>query len=159
AEAIADREYPVAHLAVLRDYWALTKPEVNFLIAIAAAAGFYLGSRPHVEALSSMALLRTVLGTLLTASGAATLNQYIERRFDAQVRRRAGGPLPLRRVDHTTALRFGLVLSSSGFIFLAVTTNALTGLLALLTLAISLGVYTPLKRKTALCTFIGALSG
>jgi protoheme IX farnesyltransferase len=159
AKAIADRQLPVAHLALLRDYWALTKPEVNFLIAIAAAVGFYLSCLPHLETLSAMALLHTIFGTLLTASGAATLNQYIERRFDAQMRRTARRPLPSGRFDHIAALRFGLVLSSSGVIFLAATTNALTGLLALLTLAIYLGLYTPLKRKTALCTFIGALAG
>src|SRR5262245_4706366 len=123
AKAIADRQLPVAHLALLRDYWALTKPEVNFLIAIAAAVGFYLSCLPHLETLSSMALLHTIFGTLLTASGAATLNQYIERRFDAQMRRTARRPLPSGRLDHIAALRFGLVLSSSGVIFLAATTN------------------------------------
>jgi heme o synthase len=63
------------------------------------------------------------------------------------------------RLDDTAALRFGLVLSFSGVIYLAMTTNAVAGLLALLTLANYLGMYTPLKRKTALCTFVGALSG
>ena len=159
AKAIAAQESPVARFAMLRDYWALTKPEVNFLIAIAAAAGFYLGCRPHVDPLSSIGLLHTVLGTLLTASGAATLNQYIERRFDAQMRRTARRPLASGRLDDTAALRFGLVLSFCGIIYLAMTTNALAALLALLTAAIYLGMYTPLKRRTALCTFIGALSG
>jgi heme o synthase len=159
AKAIAAQENSVARFAMLRDYWALTKPEVNFLIAIAAAAGFYLGCRPHVDAMSSMGLLHTVLGTLSTASGAATLNQYIERRFDARMRRTASRPLASGRLDDTAALRFGLLLSFAGVIYLAMTTNALAGLLALLTLANYVGMYTPLKRKTALCTLIGALSG
>jgi protoheme IX farnesyltransferase len=159
AKAIAAQENSVARFAMLRDYWALTKPEVNFLIAIAAAAGFYFGCRPHVDAMSSMGLLHTVLGTLSTASGAATLNQYIERRFDARMRRTASRPLASGRLDDTAALRFGLLLSFAGVIYLAMTTNALAGLLALLTLANYVGMYTPLKRKTALCTLIGALSG
>ena len=144
---------------MIRDYWALTKPEVNFLIVMATAAGFYLGSPEHLDAASLMALLHTVVGTLLTASGAATLNQYIERRFDAQMRRTARRPLASGRLGGTAALRFGLVLSFAGVIYLVATTNALASLLALLTLTSYLGLYTPLKRKTPACTFIGAWSG
>src|ERR1043166_9961625 len=103
AKAIAARDDSIARRAVLRDYWALTKPEVNFLIAIAAAAGFYLGSRSHVDALSSMRLFHTVLGTLLTAGGGAALNQHIERRFDARMRRTARRPLASGRLDDASA--------------------------------------------------------
>jgi protoheme IX farnesyltransferase len=159
AKAIAARDDSIARLAVLRDYWTLTKPEVNFLIAIAAAAGFYLGSRSQVDALSSVRLFHTVLGTLLTAGGGAALNQYIERRFDARMRRTARRPLASGRLDGASASRFGLALSSSGVVYLAIATNALAAALGFVTLAIYLGMYTPLKRRTSLCTFIGAFSG
>ena len=78
--------------AVLADYWTLTKPEVNFLILITTFAGFYLASpASHWRILL---LFNTLVGTMLVASGTGTLNQYIERRFDAQMRRTAGRPLP-----------------------------------------------------------------
>ena len=75
------------------DYWALTKPEVNFLILITTFAGFYLGCANAGQQLSFLALFNTLFGTLLVASGTGTLNQYIERKFDAQMRRTARRPL------------------------------------------------------------------
>jgi heme O synthase-like polyprenyltransferase len=52
---------------LLSDYWALTKPEVNFLILITAFVGFYLASAG--ERFSFAGLFNTLLGTLLVASG------------------------------------------------------------------------------------------
>ena len=76
----------------LSDYWALTKPEVNFLILITTSVGFYLGCASEPREFSFLALFNSLLGTLLVASGTGTLNQYIERKFDAQMRRTARRP-------------------------------------------------------------------
>jgi protoheme IX farnesyltransferase len=70
--------------SALADHWTLTKPEVNFLILITTGVGFYLGCRNEAQPLPFLALFNTLLGTLLVASGTGTLNQYIEREFDAQ---------------------------------------------------------------------------
>jgi heme o synthase len=149
--------------AALADYWALTKPEINFLIGIATFAGFYLGctdlGRPVPHAFPFLLLIHALLGTLLMASGAATLNQYVERRFDAQMRRTARRPLVAGRIQPAAALRFGIFLSASGAVYLAVATTALASLLAVVTFASYLFLYTPLKRKTPLCTLVGALPG
>src|ERR1700757_1597124 len=85
--------------ALLSDYWALTKPEVNLLILITTFAGFYLGSASAGQHFSLLALFNTLLGTLLVASGTATLNQYLERRFDAQMRRTARRPAAAGRLE------------------------------------------------------------
>jgi protoheme IX farnesyltransferase len=144
---------------VLSDYWALTKPEVNFLIVITTFAGFYLGCAPQSRVLPFLPLINTVLGTLLVASGAGTLNQYIERRFDAQMRRTARRPLAAGRLKPSAVLSFGVALSAAGSIYLAATLNVLASLLAIITLLSYLFFYTPLKRKTPLCTLIGAVPG
>jgi len=144
---------------VLFDYWELTKPEINFLIAITAAAGFWLGSpaaRPHF--LWSQ-FLHMLLGTILVASGAATLNQLIELRYDAQMRRTARRPLVSGRIAPSRALWFGVLLSFFGVVHLAISTNSLASLLAALTLLSYLFLYTPLKRITPLCTLVGAIPG
>src|SRR4051794_14154793 len=83
---------------LLFDYWALTKPEINFLILITTAAGFCLGSVNEGRPLSFTALFSALFGTLLVASGTATLNQYIERHFDAQMRRTAQRPAAAGRL-------------------------------------------------------------
>src|SRR5208337_4311993 len=104
-------------------------------------------------------MLHTLLGTLLVASGTATLNQWTERAWDAQMRRTASRPLPSGRVSAREACVFGVFLSVAGGIYLAVTVNALAAWLAVSTLLSYLLVYTPLKRKTPLCTALGALPG
>ena len=145
--------------AVLADYWTLTKPEVNFLIVITTFAGFYLASPPALPHWRFLLLFNTLVGTLLVASGTGTLNQYIERHFDAQMRRTARRPLPARRIDPSHALCFGIFLSVAGGLYLALLVNSLASLLAMLTLGTYLLFYTPLKRKTPLCTLVGAFPG
>jgi len=141
------------------DFWALTKPEINFLIAIATFAGFYIGLPPQSHRFPVMLLIHTLLGTLLVSSGAGVLNQYVERHFDAQMLRTRRRPLADGRVHPASALWFGILLSFGGGIYLAVAVNPLASLLALFTLASYLDLYTPLKRKTPLCTLVGAFPG
>src|ERR1700682_3886768 len=146
-------------LRALGDYWALTKPEVNFLILVTTFAGFYLASKSGSGGFHFSAAVHTLLGTLLVASGTGTLNQYLERFFDAQMRRTARRPLASGRIESSHALWFGVSLSLAGTVYLALAVNVLASLLALVTLLIYLFLYTPLKRKTPLCTLIGAFPG
>jgi len=158
AEALAIRgRLPGA--SALADYWALTKPDVNLLILITTAAGFCLAHSFHLVGFPVFLLVHTLAGTLLVAGGTATLNQYVERRFDAQMRRTKRRPLAAGRIEPARALWFGITLSVSGAIYLAVAVNLLASLLAVLTLLSYLLIYTPLKRKTPLCTLVGAFPG
>jgi len=59
-----------AQSSVMSDYWMLTKPEVNFLIAMATMAAFWLGSPKPLPHFPWLLLLHTLLGTLFVASGA-----------------------------------------------------------------------------------------
>jgi protoheme IX farnesyltransferase len=137
----------------------LTKPDVNLLIGLTTAAGFCLGRPAHLHGFPFIRLAHTVAGTLLVASGTGTLNQLIERRFDALMRRTATRPIAAGRIAPARAFAFGLLLSTAGAIDLAVAVNGLSSVLALLTMASYLFVYTPLKRKTLLCTVVGAIPG
>jgi protoheme IX farnesyltransferase len=145
--------------ATLSDYWALTKPEVNFLILITTFAGFYLAPAIATGGLRAFLIIHTLLGTLLVASGAGTLNQFLERSFDAQMRRTARRPLASGRLKASHVLCFGISLSLAGTVYLALAVNFLASLLAVITLLTYLFLYTPLKRKTPLCTLIGAFPG
>jgi heme o synthase len=147
---------PAAVYQTVRDYWALTKPEVNFLIVITTCVSFYLASSPG--ATRTLTMIHTLVGTLLVASGAATLNQFLERSFDAKMRRTARRPLAAGRLSPLNVLGFGIALSVAGALYLAAL-NRLTALLAVLTLLGYLFLYTPLKRKTPLCTLVGAFPG
>jgi len=149
----------IANFRVLFDYWELTKPEINFLIAFTVAAGFWLGSPAAPRHFPWMPFIHTLLGTVFLASGAATLNQLIEVQYDAQMRRTARRPIASGRIAPSHALRFGVLLSVVGVVYLAISSNALASLLAALTLLSYLFLYTPLKRVSPLCTFVGAIPG
>jgi len=149
----------IASSSALFNYWELTKPEINFLIAITTAAGFWMGSSAALPHFPWMPFLHTLLGTMLVASGAATLNQLIEVRYDAQMRRTARRPLASGRISPSHALWFGVLLSLLGVVYLAISTNALASMLAAVTLLSYLFLYTPLKRITPLCTLVGAIPG
>jgi len=142
--------------AKIRDYFALTKPEVNLLILMTTSAGYYLGERGGLYLLG---LVNTLFGTLLVASGTATLNQWMERVWDGRMRRTARRPLPRGSVRPGEALVFGTLLSIGGALFLYAFVNPLSSLLAASTLLSYLLIYTPLKRHTPLCTLLGAIPG
>jgi len=155
----AQQPCPAQSSAAAADYWALTKPEINFLIAIVTFAGFYLGLPADLHRFPFLLLMNTLLGTLLISSGASALNQFIERRFDARMRRTARRPLAAGKLEPASALRFGLLLSLAGGVYLAVAVNAVASLLAVATWVGYLLLYTPLKRKTPWCTLAGAFPG
>jgi len=140
----------------LADYFALTKPRLNFLVVATSAAGYYLGgsSRPDI-----VSMTQAVGGTALVAGGAAVLNQLMERDTDALMRRTRRRPLPDGRVSAGDARAFGLALSLAGLVLLAVRANWLSAGLALATLVVYLAVYTPMKRRTSLSTLVGAVPG
>src|SRR6202521_194055 len=140
----------------LADYYTLTKPEVNLLILMTTSAGYYLASRGPFRV---GGLINTLIGTLLVASGTATLNQWMERVWDGQMRRTASRPLPAGRIGAREALAFGILLSVAGGLYLAVAVNLSSALLGIATLLSYLLIYTPLKRKTPLCTLLGAFPG
>ncbi len=140
----------------LADYVELTKPSIVGMIVVTVAAGFYLGAPGPIDL---PLLLHTMFGSALVAAGSNALNQVLERRVDAQMRRTKNRPLPAGRLRVSDATLFAWAISVVGVAYLAVFTNATVAALAAATLASYVFVYTPLKRKTSLCTLIGAIPG
>jgi protoheme IX farnesyltransferase len=145
-------------LRFVADIWALTKPEINFLIAITVLASFLVAHQgSHLP--SILPVFNTVMGTLLVSSGAAALNQFMERRFDSRMRRTARRPVVMGRVTPRSAFLFGTTVSILGLFYLGLWVNPLSMVVASIALAIYVVAYTPLKRETPLCTLVGAVSG
>jgi protoheme IX farnesyltransferase len=121
--------------------------------------GFYLGHAHQSDPFPFIRMTYTLTGTLLVASGTATLNQYIERRFDALMRRTARRPLAAGRLRAFIGLALGVALATLGSILLAAAVNLLASTLAMLTVLAYLLIYTPLKRKSPACLLVGAVPG
>ncbi|MFI5253682.1 MAG: heme o synthase [Bacteroidota bacterium] len=138
------------------DYTELMKPELTFLAVLSTVCGFYLATPYRVN---GWLFLHTALGTALLGGGLGALNQFIERKYDAMMRRTERRPLPAGRLLPLEVLIFGVVLSLTGILELTFFANFLTGYLASLTLVTYIFFYTPLKRVTLYSTIIGAIPG
>jgi len=134
----------------------LTKPRITVMVLITVATGFLLGAR---KAANPSTLALTVLGTGLVAAGASTLNQWWEVAGDRRMRRTRNRPLPSGRVSAPEAAAFGGALAAAGLAVLAVSTNLTAAAVALATLVLYVGAYTPLKPLTTLNTAVGAVPG
>jgi heme o synthase len=140
----------------MKDYIALTKPRVTWLILVSTGVGYFFGAR---SGWTFWSFFHTIVGTCLIASGTAALNQWYERDADAKMKRTKARPLPSGRLSPNKALIFSIFLSLVGFLELAIGANLLTGLLGLFTLMTYLFVYTPMKQKSPHSTTLGAIPG
>ncbi len=134
----------------------LGKPRVVVMVLITTFVGFYLGTQGLTDYLR---LLPTLVGTALAATGTLALNQYMEREVDAKMQRTRARPLPEGRLQPSDALAFGVVTTVAGLLYLTLAVNALSGGVTALTTASYLFLYTPMKRRTPLCSIVGAIPG
>jgi protoheme IX farnesyltransferase len=141
----------------LADYLELTKPRIAVLVLFTVAAGAFLASGGN---LPWLVLLHTLIGTALVASGASALNQLLERNTDALMRRTENRPLPAGRLLPAEVLAFGSLLTAAGLAYLFVMLRQpWAGVVAAVTFASYVFIYTPLKRYTTLNTLVGAVPG
>src|ERR1017187_3375720 len=145
--------------SLLRDYAELMKARVTTLIVMTAWCGYYFGAQKAGVSSLSWGLFHALFGIGLVSSGTAALNEVMEYKVDRQMRRTAQRPLPTGRMSLFHATTAGLVATLGGSIYLAIFTNPLTGLLTFLTSVVYLAAYTPLKRISPICTFVGAFPG
>ena len=148
-----------ATASLLHDLRELFKIKVVALVLVTGWGGFYLGSMESGIPSFQRGLLETLLGIGLVSAGAGALNEAMERRTDALMKRTADRPMAAGRFSLAQGIMAGLGALALGAVCLALTTNLLTVALALLTAFTYVAIYTPLKRFTTLATFIGAFPG
>jgi len=151
----------VESTAVIEKGWVsvyadLIKARLTLLVLLTTLVGFYIG---WVGTMNYALMFHALLGTALVASGAAALNQFLEREYDARMRRTAGRPLPSGRLQPVTVILFGGFCSLVGLVYLALLVNSLTAVLGAVSLVSYLFIYTPLKRITWFNTHVGAIPG
>jgi protoheme IX farnesyltransferase len=145
--------------SLLSAYATLFKLRVSLMVLITAAAGLYLGRlRSGVSPFDRQSIY-AILGIAIVTCGSSALNQVLERKSDARMKRTASRPMVTGRISLPHGLIVGFAATFLGTIFLALNSNLLTGTLTLLTAVLYVAIYTPLKRMTQLNTFIGAFPG
>jgi protoheme IX farnesyltransferase len=142
--------------ARLAAYLELSKPRIASLVLVVVAVSAFAG---HWGPPQPWIWFHTLLGTALIAASASTFNQLIERSRDARMDRTADRPLPSGRLQISQAVSFGMITLAIGLVELAALVNVMTALLGGLTWLLYVGLYTPLKAKTAANTAVGAVAG
>lgn len=140
----------------LGDIILLAKVRVNALVVFTTAGGYYMAGP---ETIRFDHLAWTCLGTTLVASGAAALNQALERDTDRLMTRTRLRPVADGRISGAKASWIGVAFAAAGLGLLATASTWAATLVALATLVSYVACYTPLKRRTSFATVVGAVPG
>src|SRR5215468_12750100 len=108
----------------VRVYLELTKPRILVMVLVTTTLGFLLGGGTRGPL---SLLLLTLMGVGGATGGAAVLNNYLERDFDAKMTRTRKRALPAGLIEPIRALTFGVGLVLTGILLLAVAVNLLAG--------------------------------
>jgi len=139
----------------LRMYLELSKFRLSGLVVMTTAAGHVMAQAPF-DAVQFTAALG---GTFLCAASANSFNQIIEVPRDAAMARTAKRPLPSGRISREHAIAFASTTGVAGVTTLALGTNPVTAGLGAATIGLYTLVYTPLKPRHYLNTWVGAVVG
>jgi protoheme IX farnesyltransferase len=145
-----------AEPGILADLLDLTKARLNLLVLITTFVGYWMGTTGPVQWLR---LVSAMLGTALCAASAAAFNQLWEVKVDALMTRTADRPIVAGRMKKSAAFWIAVALGTAGSAWLILAVNFLSATLAASTIVTYVLLYTPMKRRTALCTLVGAVSG
>jgi len=144
-----------APLQYAKDLLLLAKPRLSGLVVLTTAGGVALAPG-HIGVARAVA---SIVGTAAVVGAANALNCWLERDVDARMRRTRDRPLPAGRVEPFVAFALGIVIPIFALPVLALVASPLTALLAFLALVIYVAVYTPMKRRSTLALFVGAVPG
>ncbi|CAN5917917.1 heme o synthase [soil metagenome] len=136
-------------------YFQLLKFRLSFLVSFSSAIGFILAK----PSLLWQEVFWIMLGGLLVTGSANIINQIAEKDLDKLMKRTAKRPLPTGVLSENEAFVFCVVLGMSGLTILALMFNVLTAVLSLFSLILYAFLYTPLKRTSPICVFVGAIPG
>lgn len=146
---------PEGTLPDWRDALTLLKPRITIMAGIMAGGGFLLAPK----AFDLWQLMWGVIGTMLAVGAANALNMYLERESDLWMARTRDRPLPAKRMAPNVALAIGLSVEVLSTIVLMVFVNALTAVLGLVAFVLYVWVYTPMKWRSPMALFVGAIPG
>lgn len=135
--------------------WQLSKPRVTLLVWLSALVAMWL---PRVS-VSPTLLFTVALGVWLVVASANGLNQVLEWRYDARMKRTARRPIPSGRLSVGEAAAVSTLWGTAGVLTLWYLANPITAVLGAFALLTYVFVYTPAKRVTPWCTVIGAVPG
>lgn len=123
-------------------------------VVFSSLAGYLLG----VNTVDFKTLILLAFGGYFMVGASNAYNQIIEKDLDALMDRTKNRPIPSGRMSVTTAFIIATVFTLLGIIILY-TINKQTAMFGAISIFLYTCVYTPLKTKTPLAVFVGAIPG
>lgn len=140
----------------IQDYVQLLKLRLTFLVVFSAAITFAYAAKGN---LVWSELLLMILGGFLTTASANGFNQVIERETDKLMKRTQLRPMPTDRMSATEGTIASILMGIAGIAILTLCFNVITGVLALFSIITYSFIYTPLKTRSSIAVFVGAIAG
>lgn len=139
-----------------RDFIILAKPRISVMVLLTVGVAGLISATPgsHLDL-----LVYAMIGLMLVSASGCAVNQYLERYVDWAMPRTARRPLPDQRLSARQVALFGAVTLGIGIAWLVTLVNWQTAAVAGLTWVLYVWVYTPMKSRTWLNTFVGAIAG
>jgi len=145
---------------MVRSLVETTKPGITRLVTVTSMVGFVMGAVTGNWTIGELLVtgLICMVGTALSAAGANSVNQWMERERDAVMPRTQRRPLPQGRVTPGAVLATGVALCVAGVAVLLLA-GPIPSLISLACVVSYVALYTPMKTRTTLATFVGAIPG
>ncbi|NNE32623.1 MAG: protoheme IX farnesyltransferase [Winogradskyella sp.] len=144
----------ISKASALTDFKEITKMGLSISVVFSAIAGYFLGA----ETVDFTTLLLLATGGYFMVGASNAYNQIIERDLDALMERTKNRPIPAGRMSVNTAFAIATSFTIAGIITLYII-NPKTAMYGAISIFLYTSVYTPLKTKTSLAVFVGALPG
>jgi protoheme IX farnesyltransferase len=138
----------------LADFKAVTKMGLSISVVFSSLAGYLLAA----DSVHFQTLILLAIGGYFMVGASNVFNQIIERDLDALMERTKNRPIPAARMSVTYAFILAIVLTIGGLSILY-SINERTAMFGAISICLYTSAYTPLKTKTPLSVFVGAIPG
>lgn len=140
-----------------KDFSKLVKMRLTFLVVFSASISYIIGAKMS-GGINWYDWGKLVIGGFLVTAAANCFNEIIEKDLDKLMKRTMDRPMPAGRMTTGQGLVLGLGMGMFGTYLLG-SLNLLTGLLSVFSILLYAFAYTPLKRKSPIAVFVGAIPG
>ncbi|QKX05159.1 protoheme IX farnesyltransferase [Aquimarina sp. TRL1] len=144
----------ISKTSIIQDFKEITKMRLALSVVFSSVAGYLLG----VETISWSTLVLLAIGGYLMVGASNAFNQIIERDLDQLMDRTKNRPIPSGRMSINTAFIIASIFTILGLTVLYII-NPKTAMFGAISIFVYVSLYTPLKTKTPLAVFVGAIPG
>lgn len=153
-QVLSAQNYSISVASVISDFKEITKIRLSVSVVFSSIAGYLLG----VQTVDYTILILLAFGGYFMVGASNAFNQIIEKDLDALMNRTKNRPIPAGRMSVNTAFVIATVFTLLGIVILYII-NPKTAMYGAISIFLYTCAYTPLKTKTPLAVFVGAIPG